>query len=260
MKWRWVLLCNCFPALLFAQSAKSLIREGNSAYDGEAYDSASTFYKKALNQNQERFDAWYNLGDALYKQDSFATAQGHFEQALTRAESPQDRADAYHNLGNIALRQKKWDDAIGYFKQSLLHKPGVHKTQYNLSYALKQKADQSQQNNQNQQKSNQPKPSDDTDESEQNPNGEDGKQEPQQNQDESLNKDQPEEGQQSTPKNDNPSQNQQENGKGAKPTDALSDEEIERVLQAIRRKEQKVQEKLLRRQLEVQPNKSDKEW
>ena len=53
--------------LLFAQSFRSKINEGNEKYNEENYEEALNSYQDALLDNPQNAIAHFNRGDALYK-------------------------------------------------------------------------------------------------------------------------------------------------------------------------------------------------
>jgi tetratricopeptide (TPR) repeat protein len=62
-----ILLCT--TTLLVAQQESGEVRRGNKAYNDSNYVEAEVNYRRALEKNNQSFEAHYNLGDALYRQD-----------------------------------------------------------------------------------------------------------------------------------------------------------------------------------------------
>lgn len=150
----------CFPAVLSAQKEAGNIRSGNRHYESERYTDAEVDYRRGLEKNPDSFEAHYNLGNALFRQDKYDEAAREYTQALQLMESRKDKADrkdtlrlahSYHNLGNSFYGQQKFQDAVRAYKQSLRLNPKDNDTRYNLIKAMEmQQQQQQQQQNQDQ--------------------------------------------------------------------------------------------------------------
>ena len=139
----------------WGQAYQSGIREGNKAFENKAFDEAEVNYKKATEQKPDGFEGWFNLGDALYKQQRFDEALVAFEKSKETALTDEQKARALHNVGNIHTAQKNYQKAIEAYKQALRLNPNDDETRYNLAKALrelKQQQQQDQDKNQDQQK------------------------------------------------------------------------------------------------------------
>jgi len=149
-------LFTLFISNLFAQSERKVIREGNDFYNKKEFVKAETNYIKALNANENSFEAKYNLGNSLYKQKKYAQADSIFTQIAsefgkyTENEklSKTDLAKVFHNKGNSLLMQKQYAESIKAYKEALRRNPNDEKTRYNLAYAQKKLVEQQQQNQQ----------------------------------------------------------------------------------------------------------------
>ncbi|MCB9285280.1 MAG: tetratricopeptide repeat protein [Lewinellaceae bacterium] len=223
-----------------AQSAHDQLRAGDKAYKTQDYKGAEEAYRKAL-EKKPSTQGTYNLGSAIYEQQRFDEAQQQFESAAGQAKDPAVRADAYYNLGNTYFSKQKYKEAIDSYKNALRLQPDDDATQYNLSQALRQL--QLQQQQQQQQQQDQEQQNQDQEQKDQNspdqPQQQEGDPPPDQ-QDE--NQDQSEQQQPS-----NPQQHTE-----------VSKEEAERLLDIMDREEQKVQEKM--RKKEGKPVHPEKDW
>ena len=83
----------------WSQSERPSIRKGNSEYKTENFSNAEVAYTEALQKNEDSFEAKFNLGDALYKQNKFDKAAEQFQKLAESASDPQRIASINHNLG-----------------------------------------------------------------------------------------------------------------------------------------------------------------
>ena len=114
---------------------RSRVRRGNRAYERLDYDRAEERYREAQQLSDTCFEAQFNLGDALYKQQRFDEAEKVFAAlAADSTRSSLDRAHSYYNLGNALFQQKKYQEALSAFKRSLRLNPADLETKYNYAY------------------------------------------------------------------------------------------------------------------------------
>ena len=140
---------------LFAQSESKYIRDGNQFYQNKKYELAAKSYNQSLQKNKDNFDAQFNLGDALYKQDKFDDAAHIFESLKEKTKDKTKLFQTYHNLGNALLSNKKYEESVKAYKNALKLNPKDEDTRYNLAYALKKMEQQKNQNQKNQNQKNQ---------------------------------------------------------------------------------------------------------
>lgn len=227
-----ILLVSTF-SLLFAQREAPDVRKGNREYQKENYTAAEVNYHRALDKNDESFESYFNLGDALFRQEKYSEAVAQYakaEQLLKDLDKVgRDKIDSrlaatYHNMGNAFYAQQQYDKAVGAYQQSLRHNPKDNDTRYNLVKAMQQL--QQQQNQQQNQE---------------------------QNQQDKQNQQQDQQPQQQDPQpqqQDQPQQQQQEQ--------QMDKETAEQILQALEQDEQETQEKLQRQQ--GKKRRVEKEW
>lgn len=117
---------------------RSRVRRGNRAYERLDYDRAEERYREAQQLSDTCFEATFNLGDALYKQQRFDEAEKVFTAlAADSTRSSLDRAHSYYNLGNSLFQQKKYQEALAAYKRSLRLNPADLETKYNYAYTKK---------------------------------------------------------------------------------------------------------------------------
>lgn len=137
----------------WAQKERADIRQGNRAYYEGKYPEAEVGYKRAIEKNINSYEANFNLGGALYKQERYDDAAAAYEKLAQDGSDRRRQAATYYNLGNTYVRQRQIDRAIEAYKNALRLVPEDREAKLNLAYAqkLKQQQDQNQdRNNQNQ--------------------------------------------------------------------------------------------------------------
>ena len=209
----------------FAQKEAGDVRKGNREYRAQNFTEAEVDYRRALETNKDSYEAHYNLGDALFKQDKYADAQTEFETAAKMLDKKEDKtryAKAMHNIGNCNFAQQQYDKAVQAYMESLRANPKDNDTRYNLVKAMEmlQQQQQQQQQNQNQ------------------------KQDQQQQQQQQQEQQQDQQDQQQ--------EQQQQN------EDQMDKETAEQILQALEQDEQDTQEKMQRQQ--GKKRRVEKEW
>jgi Ca-activated chloride channel homolog len=170
-----VITFSMLASLSFSQEEKKMLRNGNDSYNGGKIAEAANYYKKSLKEKQSYYKANFNLGDAYYKigdlirtgkmsppdkrmkADSAANlvyeqAAQQFDVAAKSTANIDTIQKAWHNYGNAKLMQKSYEDAILGYKKALKLKPQDEDTRYNLAYAqreLKKQQDQQKKNDKN---------------------------------------------------------------------------------------------------------------
>ena len=146
-------------SLLFAQQESPDVRRGNKQFNDSNYVDAEVNYRRALDKNNQSFEAHYNLGDALFRQEKYPEALEQYAKAeellknddKTRKDQINSRlASTYHNMGNALYAQQQYDKAVAAYQQSLRRNPKDNDTRYNLVKAMQQLQQQQQQQQQNQ--------------------------------------------------------------------------------------------------------------
>ena len=210
----------------FAQKTeRDYLRSGNKLYNDSLFIKAEVDYRKALEINPKSTDAMFNLGNSLLMQQKAKEAMEQFESA-SKVEKDKDKlAQIYHNMGVILQSSKQYPQCIEAYKESLRNNPKDDETRYNLALAQKLLKDQQQNQDQNQDKN------------------QDQKQDQKKNQQEQDKKDQ-----------QNQNQQQQQQNK-----DEMSKENAQQLLNAVMQDEKNVQDKV-KKQLQIQGKKLDKDW
>jgi Ca-activated chloride channel homolog len=118
-----------------ARAARDVKRGNRALARGDA-KAATEHYVKALEEEPERPEIQYNLGNALYTAKQFADATAAFGTSAAGADSVLQGSVRY-NLGNALYRQGKYAEAAGAFKQVLREHPADEAARWNLELALK---------------------------------------------------------------------------------------------------------------------------
>ncbi len=220
MRYSLMLILLGISSLLFAQKEAPDIRHGNRDYNKDNFAEAEVDYRRGLEKNNQSYEAHYNLGDALFRQNKYPEAAEEFIKAAQVIDPKKDKqkaAKTYHNLGNSLFAQQQYDKAITAYQQSLRANPKDNDTRYNMVKAmqmLQQQQQQQQQNQQNQDQQQQQQQEQQQQQQEQEQNQDQQQQEQQQQQDEQQ----------------------------------MDQETAEQILQALEQDEQDTQEKLQRQQ------------
>lgn len=225
------------PAAM-AQKESSDVRRGNKQYEQGNFNEAEVEYRRGLDKNDQSFEAHYNLGDALFRQEKYPEALEQYtlaEKQLKGKDGEDSRkvkerlASTYHNIGNACYAQQQYDKAVAAYQESLRRNPKDNDTRYNLVKAMQQLQQQQQQQNQDQ-KQDQQQQNDSTQQQQQQPQQQEQQPDNQQNQE----------------------QQQQEQDQ------QMDKETAEQILQALEQDEQETQEKLQRQQ--GKKRRVEKEW
>lgn len=197
-----------------AQKEMTDVYRGNKDYKAEKFEDAELDYRRSIDKNKKSFQAYYNLGNALFRQEKYAEAATAYAEAANLLDQKDKRnnerlSQTYHNLGNACFAQEQYDKAVAAYMESLRRNPKDDETRYNLVKAMeKLKEQQSQQNQQQDRK--------------------DQQQQQQQQQEE----------QQQEPEQEQQEQQEQQ----------MDKQTAEQILQALEQDEQETQEKLKRQQ------------
>ena len=227
-----LLLCvGTVQALAQEKTDRDYLRSGNKLYNDSLFIKAEVDYRKSLEINPKSTDAMYNLGNALLMQQKNQEAMEQFQSASKIEKDKEKLAQIYHNMGVILQNNKQLPQCIEAYKESLRNNPKDDETRYNLALAQKllkdqQQEQQEQEQNQDQQQEQEQK------EDKQDPNKDQQKQDQQQQQQQ---------------------QEQQQN------KNEMSKENAQQLLNAVMQDEKNVQEKV-KKQLQIQGKKLEKDW
>lgn len=229
---------------LYSQGERKLIRKGNEFFYKNDNKKAEEHYRQALEKNNKSFEAAFNLGDALYKQENYDEAIKQFESITNKSTDKTDIAKVYHNLGNSFLKKKEFEKSIEAYKNSLKNNPADEDTRYNLAYAQKMLQQQQKQNEQNKDD----KKKDDKNKDQENKDKQDQKDK----NDKKDKKDQQQKDQQDEKRDQQQKQSQ--------PQDKMSKEEAKRLLDALNQQEKNIQDKIKKQKRKAVQVEVEKDW
>lgn len=222
---------------LLPQSANNTNNEGVQLYKKGDFQRAEEAFRKSLTADSAGAEIPFNLGNSQLRQKKFDEAVSAYNEAANRAKTNTGKANARYNSGNTYLEQQKWDEAIKEYREALKLNPNDEDAKYNLSYALKkrQKDNQNQKNNQDQNKQDQKKDDQKKDDQKQNQGENDQKKDDQKKNDQNQNQDNKQD------------QKQEKKDKG------ISKQDAERILDAMKQSEKDLQKQKDREKKKANP-------
>jgi Ca-activated chloride channel homolog len=218
---------------LKAESYASKVKKGNEALKTGDTKTALDYYHNAETDLPESPELSYNIAGALYQQKGYEEAVQQFEKSLKTTDIKVE-ASANYNLGNTYFRMGDYEKAIGSFENALKGNPKDMDAKFNLELARKMLKEQTKP--QQGDDPNQPGKPDKQDDRQQNRNQQDQQQQDQNQQ---------EQNQQSEPQQQDKNQQDQQKQGQAK-DQKMSKEDAERILNALRDDEQKLQKQAKR--------------
>jgi Ca-activated chloride channel family protein len=124
-------------------------REGNLLFDEGKYDEALGKYQDAQAEAPNAPQLHYNIGNALYKKERFPEALQEFSKAASGG-NQELASKAHYNSGNSYFRMQKYQEAVDEYEKSLEINPNDEAAKINLELALnKLEEQQKQEENQN---------------------------------------------------------------------------------------------------------------
>ncbi len=205
---------------LNAQIGRRKIVEGNTLFEQERYDEAMNKYRDAQVHDPESPIIQFNMGAANYKKNKYDEALKELESSLT-TDDALAQSQAYYNMGNSLYRLGKLPESIMAYQQALKLNPDDEDAKYNIEFVRRQLKDQSEKQQQDQQQQQQ--------QQQQN-------QDQQEQQDEQQQEQQQEEEENSEQEQEEQQQQQQQ--QEMQPSEELSQEDAERILQAMKEHEE----------------------
>ncbi|MFP4041448.1 MAG: tetratricopeptide repeat protein [Bacteroidales bacterium] len=244
---------NLITVLGFSQSERKHIRQGNDDFTEKNFVNSEVAYRRAVEENPESFEAHFNIGDALYKQEKYQEAAKQFSELVDDDLDKDKAAKVYHNLGNSLLNAGKIKESIEAYKKALKNNPGDIETKHNLTHALKKLKQQEQEDQQDQKDKNQQQDQQDK---------EDDREEQEDQEDQEDQQEQQQQSPENQQQNEDDEKEQEENQQQQQSQEPeISREDAERLLQALENDEKLLQEKLKKKiEKEGKKAKSTKEW
>lgn len=151
-QWVWALgltglLWQVSPQNSWAQTTEvGQAQQAFSAFQAKDYESAQEAY-----DGLGAYQGWFGAGAAAYRLDDFEAAVFYFREAVLTGNNDMDRAQSLFNMGNSFYRANLLSQAIEAYEQALIYWPNYEKAAHNLALAKQRKQRQKgQQQNQEQ--------------------------------------------------------------------------------------------------------------
>lgn len=208
----------------------------------EAYERALKFYRDAEIEKPESPELSYNIGNVMYQQEKYQDALEKYYKTLS-ADELENQAAAYYNMGNALYRSGKYAEAIQAYQKCLDITPDDEDAKYNIEFVrkkMKEMLDRELQRQKNQQQKQQ----------EQKKDQKSQKQEQKQQQ---------EEKQQQQAQSQEQKQQQEQRQDQLKPKEGMTEEDAERILNALKDDEKDILKKQ-KRFTQTQGKRGGKDW
>ena len=151
---------------------RRLVRKGNRQFNRGNFERSVERYSQALGKDSTSFEALYNLGNAMFRTERIENAQQMLLRAAAdTTRTNEERADAFFNLGDVQFSQQNLQGALECFKNALRLNPSDMEAKYNYAYVKKLLEQQEDQNDQNQDQNNDKNNQNDQNQQNQNQNG-----------------------------------------------------------------------------------------
>ncbi|MGL2965484.1 tetratricopeptide repeat protein [Flavobacterium sp. XGLA_31] len=247
------LLVISFWANAQQKEKDSHLPKGNDAFADKNYAEAEAEYRISESNNTKKSIASYNLGNAVYRQNSAAEAKLHYVKAIKNAKTRTEKHLAYHNIGNALMKEKDYSNAVEAYKNALRNNPADEETRYNYALAKKMlkenppKKDDKKNKDKNKDKKEEKKNQDkDKDKDKKDDKNKDGKDKDKDKQ---------------NGKNDKDKQDKDQNGGKPQPQPGgISKQRLENLLDAVNNEEKKIQDKVNKQKVQTNPKKAEKDW
>lgn len=235
--------------VICAQEKDTDLPKGNDSFVEKKYDAAEADYRISASKNPKKAIASYNLGNAIYRQNQSEEAKYHYAKALKTAKTRPEKHQAFHNLGNTYMKAKDYGNAVEAYKNALRNNPADEETRYNYALAKeylknnppKKDGDK----NQDKKNDKKDKNKDDKDKDKQD-DKKDGKDKDKDKKEGDKDKDKQE--------------NKDQNGQPKPQPGGISKQRVENLLDAVNNEEKKVQDKVNKQKVQVNPKKAEKDW
>jgi tetratricopeptide (TPR) repeat protein len=131
--------CIGLISSLQAQNWQDSLNAGQSAFKAEQYQDAFRLFTHAQELAPKGVNIQELINQAAYKSKNYSAAEKGYATALKQAKSDNEKNTAYYNLGNAQFKNQSVDAAIESYKNALRKNPNNEEARYNLAYALQQK-------------------------------------------------------------------------------------------------------------------------
>jgi len=263
------LLPLIFVASLLVNDGEKEGRRGNELYAQQQYDLAAEAYEGGLAVLSAdaprllRYGLLNNLGAALLKSGDSAAAGEAFARALASAPEAVDVARTSYNAGNASFAAKDLESALAHYRESLLSDSENEDAKYNYEFVKRQLEQQQEQQQGGQPNDQQDQERRDRDDAEGEQDQQGGEQEQEQEQEHEQEQEQGQQGAENDqqPEGGQENQDAQSDESSREPQQSptnLSEEEAERILQALQNEEEQLLRQVQRPK--SRPRQVEKDW
>lgn len=131
------------PVWAFGPPSTEANNDGIKHYKAEEYPEAFSSFAEALSRDPFNPKYHLNLGDAFYKRGDLPKAMAEFESTSQSPKADNDtKFQALFNTGNAAVDAKDFAKALDYYQRALEIKPDSVETKTNIELALKEEQKQ----------------------------------------------------------------------------------------------------------------------
>ncbi len=147
--------------LLLSAAGLGDARKGNDAFEKGNYVEAEALYRSAIENNPDDARLYFNLGNALAKQDKVQEALDAYMEFDKLSETDSDKALAQYNMGTLLANGEKWEPAKLHLRNALKFIPNdpEAKKNYELASSKAEEEENEQQQDQENQDQEQKEPS-----------------------------------------------------------------------------------------------------
>ena len=129
----WLIVCGPTPDQVNDPAHKP--------YASGDYEAALDVYEEARDRAPKSGEPYYNVGNTLYRMESFEESLKEYDDALKYAQGDL-RSRGFFNRGNAAFRTQQYAQAVEAYKEVLRMNPDDLDAKHNLELALKQLPEQ----------------------------------------------------------------------------------------------------------------------
>ena len=149
---RRVVMCLLFCAVLAPVGRSSAGEDPDRLYRVGRFAEAFEAYSREELADPKDLRHRFNRGCAAYQKEDYPGAQAAFASVFRRADDEEMRFRALFNLGNAAFKLEDFATAVNYYRQAVVMHPESEPTRRNLELALREldKQEQAEQQEQDQ--------------------------------------------------------------------------------------------------------------
>ena len=241
------------------------IFEGNTLLDTQVFDEAEMAFRKALSKSPERTEALYNLGNTHFNEKDYEEAKQRYFQTQKFADNNSSKHHAFHNMGNVFMKQKDYAKAVETYKNALRNNSQDEETRYNYAVAKELlEKEQQQQDNQDQNQDNKDQNNQEDQENKDQDKESDKDQDSRENNDDREIEDKEDKKGEGDQQKDNQPKEENDKKQNQKPQQPrqkeLSPEQVKSLLEAMKKQEKEVQDKVNAEKAQGTPLRGTKDW